>query len=99
VFNDLPTVQQAPAFPLTVKKAGNKLRHMRAKQKRVTAPANYHKEVRRVSATEGQTPAPVRSPGESRKLLVRAFSHPEGSSERRQAFSKYLDALHDEHAK
>lgn len=29
---------------------------------------------------------------ESRKLLVKAFSHPEGSSERRQVFAKYLNA-------
>jgi hypothetical protein len=35
----------------------------------------------------------------SKRLLAEAFSHPEGSPERRQVFSKYLNALHDEHAK
>jgi len=88
----------APVFTLTVKKANHKLKDMKAKQKRMT-PANYEEEVRHVRTPQGQAPVPTRSPRKSRKLLVSAFSHPEGSSERRQAFSKYLNALHDEHAK
>jgi hypothetical protein len=80
---------------LTAKKAGIRLKDMAiAKQKRQTPTANNKEEVRHVGAAEGQAPA-----CKSRKLLVRAFSHPEGSSERLQAFSKYLNALHDEHAK
>jgi hypothetical protein len=35
----------------------------------------------------------------SRRLLAEAFSRPEGSPERRQVSSKYLNASHDEHAK
>jgi hypothetical protein len=84
-------------FPLTARKTGNKLDDMKAKQKRMAGRAGSQGEVRRVRISE--SPAPASSARESRKLLVRAFSHPEGSSERRQAFSEYLNALHDEHAK
>jgi hypothetical protein len=84
-------------FALTAQKADNKLKDVKAKQKRVTASANYRQKAPRTRVAESQ--ASARSPRESRKLLVKAFSHPEGSSERRQVFSEYLDALHDEHAK
>ena len=57
------------------------------------ADAELHKIATRVRATSG-----TRSRA-SRKLLMKAFSQPEGSSERRQVFSEYLNALHDEHAK
>jgi len=82
---------------LTAQKANNKLEDMKAKQKRVTASANFRQESRRARTAESQ--ASARTPRGSRKLLVKAFSHPEGSSERRQVFSEYLNALHDEHAK
>jgi arginyl-tRNA--protein-N-Asp/Glu arginylyltransferase len=80
-------------FHLTVQTGDNKLKCMKAKQKRVATPG-YRQGVRRVRTAEGGTPT-----RESRKLLLKAFSHPEGSSERLQVFSKYLNALHDEHAK
>ncbi len=86
-----------PVFALTAEKANNKLKDVKAKQKRVTVSANYRQESRRVRTAEGQVSAG--GPRESRKLLKKAFSHPEGSSERRQVFSEYLNALHDEHAK
>jgi hypothetical protein len=82
---------------LTAEKANNRLKDVKARQKRVTATANYRPKARRARAAEGQVSA--LRPRESRKLLMKAFSHPEGSSERRQVFSEYLDALHDEHAK
>jgi predicted nucleic acid-binding Zn ribbon protein len=82
---------------LTAQKANNRLEDVKAKQKRVTASANYRQEARRVRTADSQ--ASARNPRESRKLLVKAFNHPEGSSERRQVFSEYLNALHDEHAK
>jgi hypothetical protein len=88
---------RSPDFALTVQKASNRLKGVKAKQKRATVPVSSRQEIRHVRTAEGQ--APARSPREARKLLVRAFSHPEGSSERRQAFSEYLNALHDEHAK
>jgi hypothetical protein len=81
-------------FALTAQKAGNRLKVMKAKRKRVTASANYRQKSPRVRAAESQA-----SPPDPRELLARAFSHPEGSSERRQVFSEYLNALHDEHAK
>jgi hypothetical protein len=84
-------------FALTAQKAGNRLKDVKAKRKHVTASANYRQKSPRVRAAESQASPP--DPRESRKLLARAFSHPEGSSERRQVFSEYLDALHDEHAK
>jgi hypothetical protein len=46
-----------------------------------------------------QTPSQLAASPKSRKLLAKAFSQPEGSSERLQVFSEYLNALHDEHAK
>jgi hypothetical protein len=69
-----------------------------AKQKRrmptSNQPASNQKEEIRRDRGAGQI-----APRKSRKLLTRAFSQPEGSSERLQAFSEYLNALHDEHAK
>jgi hypothetical protein len=83
-------------FALTAQKAGNRLKGMKAKRKRAAASANYGQKSRRVRTAESQASAGLR---ESRELLAKAFSHPERSSERRQVFSEYLNALHDEHAK
>ena len=44
-------------------------------------------------------PSTVRSGQKTRQLLAEALEQPEGSVEERQAFSQYLKALHDVHAK
>jgi hypothetical protein len=63
-----------------------------AKQKR-----NYS------TAASASAHAPKRqksnSPSKTRQLLAEALEQPEGSGEERQAFSLYLKALHDVHAK
>jgi|SRR5208282_958954 len=45
---------------------------------------------------QAQAPAPI---SETRQLLAETLNQKEGSAEERQAFSKYLKALHARHAK
>jgi arginyl-tRNA--protein-N-Asp/Glu arginylyltransferase len=69
---------------------------MKARQKNTMSATSYPKAAGRVRKVKGKVGG---QGSDSRKLLVKAFSHPEGSSERLQVFSKYLNALHDDHAK
>jgi hypothetical protein len=72
---------------------------MKAKRARRPTSVSEKRALRRTKPAKVRASAKSTGRPESRELLAKAFSHPEGSSDRLQDFSEYLNALHDEHVK
>jgi hypothetical protein len=71
---------------------------MKTRRKRI-GEADYKGSVRHRKGAGAPATASIADAPKSRELLAKALQHPEGSPDRLQVFSEYLNALRDEHAK
>jgi hypothetical protein len=89
----LQAAEKAWKKHLTKQKNSTKMDGMGAQPKQAVAEANQTV----FSAHEAAMKIPARR--KSQELFAAAFAHPQGSTQRLQAFKEYLKALRDEHAR